>query len=224
MEFLLEYEDGTISWKSWDKDLLREVCPFNTATPTTSSHGSPVVAITDRAPILIVRPALIGYNGFPSTGMLRLDCPTKTPRPTCLSTGMASGHTRITARFASSSTSPALSTQGTITASGSSTFHDALRQGIHHQIPPDNGKLRRESTCIIKTLQAYSVQRGAVLTYMESLPTCYIWLKHMLTIHVVTTSKSEAPAEDTPCSRTVSILRDLNNVPSRYCTFEFLIL
>jgi hypothetical protein len=78
MEFLLEYEDGTISWKSWDKDLLREVCPFNTATPTTSSHGSPVAAITNRAPILIVRPALIGYNGFPSTGMLRLDCPTKT--------------------------------------------------------------------------------------------------------------------------------------------------
>ena len=36
--------------------------------------------------------------------------------------------------------------------------------------------------------------------------------------------KSEAPAEDTPCIRTVGILRDLNNVPSRYCTFEFLVL
>jgi hypothetical protein len=56
------------------------------------------------------------------------------------------------------------------------------------------------------------------------LPTCYIWLNHMLTLHVVTGGKSEASAEDTPCSRTVSILRDLNNVPSRYCTFEFLIL
>ena len=56
------------------------------------------------------------------------------------------------------------------------------------------------------------------------LPTCYIWLNHMLTLHVITAGKSEASAEDSPCSRTVSVLRDLNNVPSRYCTFEFLIL
>ena len=38
---------------------------------------------------------------------------------------------------------------------------------------------------------------------------------------VVTADKSEAPAEDTPCGRTVSILSDLNNVSSKYCTFEF---
>ena len=61
-------------------------------------------------------------------------------------------------------------------------------------------------------------------SFKKSLPTCYIWLNHMLTLHVVTAGYSEAPAEDTPCSRTVSILRDLNSVPSRYCTFEFLIL
>jgi hypothetical protein len=50
----------------------------------------------------------------------------------------------------------------------------------------------------------YSIRQlviQGVLTYM------YIWLNHMLTLHVVTA------ADDTPCSRTVSILRDLNNVP-----------
>ncbi len=53
-------------------------------------------------------------------------------------------------------------------------------------------------------------------SFKESLPTCYIWLNHMLTLHVVSAGRSEAPAEDTPCSRTVSVLRDLNFVPTGY--------
>jgi hypothetical protein len=104
------------------------------------------------------------------------------------------------------------------------------REHLHNQDPasilcPKRGSVRAQ------TAQEDLEQLGMVLdvltgswSFKESLPTCYIWLKHMLTLHVVTTSKSEAPAEDTPCSRTVSILRDLNNVPSRYCSFEFLIL
>jgi hypothetical protein len=37
--------------------------------------------------------------------------------------------------------------------------HYSVYQCIYRPIPPDNGKSRRESTCIIKTLQAYSVRR-----------------------------------------------------------------
>ena len=82
-----------------------------------------------------------------------------------------------------------------------------------------------------QTAQEDLEQLGMVLdilsgswSFKESLPTCNIWLNHMLTLHVVTAGRSEASAEDTPCSRTVGVLRDLNFVPSRYCTFEFPIL
>ena len=69
MEFLLEYEDGTISWKSWDKDLFdslpyeRYVHSIPQLRPLllTVALSNKQAAITNRAPILIVRPVLIGY-------------------------------------------------------------------------------------------------------------------------------------------------------------------
>ena len=54
-------------------------------------------------------------------------------------------------------------------------------------------------------------------SFLESL---HVWLNYLCRNR----RESEAPAEDTPCKRTVGISRDLNNVVSRYCTFEFLIL
>ena len=69
MEFLLEYEDGTISWKSWDKDLFDSLpyegyvrsIPQLRPLLLTVALSNKQAAITNRTPILIVRPALIGY-------------------------------------------------------------------------------------------------------------------------------------------------------------------
>lgn len=69
MEFLLENEDGTIAWKYWDKDHF-DCLPYEQYVRSipqlrplvlTVALANMQAAITNREPITIVRPAIIGY-------------------------------------------------------------------------------------------------------------------------------------------------------------------
>ena len=69
MEFLITYEDGTISWKSWDQDLFRslpyehfcrsipQLRPLILKVAEATSQAKTI----DRQSIETVRPGLIGY-------------------------------------------------------------------------------------------------------------------------------------------------------------------
>jgi hypothetical protein len=68
-EFLLEYEDGTISWKSWDQDLFDSL-PYEQYCRTVPQLRPMILTVVlanaeaariNRQPITIVRPRLIGY-------------------------------------------------------------------------------------------------------------------------------------------------------------------
>ncbi len=124
-------------------------------------------AITNRAPILIIRPALIGYmdlRWFSFDWYATLGLPNEDTTTYVLKYRYGDwtheNYRKIRIKFDITGTVYTINHYSVL--SGSGTLHDALRQSIHHQIPPDKGKSRREGTCVIKTLQAYSVRRGAV--------------------------------------------------------------